>query len=158
MPRESQLEEHSQCCRKRWKLPEVCLESVRIFFYDHAAMNHLWTQNTFQAYLKCLCVTCDHEPVFPVLVFSVPQKKVRSDHSNHISRFCIWKCWNDYSSLIFCKLKWTKIWLWSFVLFFFSSRITSFMGQNKKWCILVPVIAELELSPACARFLFLPLP
>lgn len=33
-----------------------------------------------------------------------------------------------------------------------------FMGQNRKWCKLIPLIAGPELSPAFARFLLLPLP
>lgn len=69
------------------------------------------------------CLYCAH--------FSVPQKKVRNDQSNYSKQVLHLEVlkWIFQSDL--CKLKWTKIWLWSYSVFFFSSRITGVMGQNK---------------------------
>lgn len=158
MPRESQLEEHSQCCRKRWKLPEVCLESVHIFFlwsrcYE-PPMNTKYLPGIFEVPLCYLwpwaCFSCAH-------FFRAAEEGEKWSFKPHkqVLHLEMLK-WLFQFNLLQVKMNQNMIMKFCFV--FFSSRITSFMGQNKKWCILVPVIAELELSPACARFLFLPLP
>lgn len=118
MPRESQLAECAQFCRRRWKLPEVCLESVHIFVWSHfyePPMNTEYLPGTSEVPLcyfwPWACLYCAH--------FSVPQKKVRNDQSNYSKQVLHLEVlkWIFQSDL--CKLKWTKIWLWSCSVFFF---------------------------------------
>lgn len=99
-------------------------------FYDHTSMNHLWTKNTFQAHMKCLCATSGHEPVSTVLIFQCHRRRWEMISQTTVSRFCIWKCWNEYSSLIFASWNEPR-YDYEVILFFFSSRITGVMGQNK---------------------------
>lgn len=88
-------------------------------------MNHLWTQNTFQAHLKCLCATSGHEPVSTVLIFQCHRRRWEMISQTTVSRFCIWKCWNEYSSLIFASWNEPR-YDYEVVLFFF------FFKQNHR--------------------------